>query len=215
MRLVIFGTGGMGREAADLARRSETVRSRYEAILFAADLPGAPVDGLPVLSPDALREDDELLLALGSPADRRRVALRFAEHRFANLAAATAIVSPSARIGTGALLCDYSVVNNAAVIGSHFQANVFSHVSHDCTIGDFVTFAPRVSCNGWVEIGDGAFIGAGAVIRNGAPDRPLRIGAGAVVGMGGIVVSDVAPGSVVVSPPARLLDRPSGPAGAQ
>ena len=203
MRLVIFGTGGMGREAADLARRSDAVRERYTAIVFAADDPAEPVDGLPVLAPDEIGAEDELCLALGNPAERRRLARRFEGRRFASLAAATAIVSPSARIGAGALLCEHSLVNNGATIGVQFQANVFSHVSHDCVIGDFVTFAPRVSCNGWVEIGDGVFVGAGAVIRNGSRDRPLRIGAGAVIGMGAIVVADVAPGGVVVSPPAR------------
>ena len=203
MRLVIFGTGGMGREAADLARRSDAVRGRYRAIVFAADSPDGPVDGLPVLAPDEIGQEDELCLAIGSPAQRRSLAVRFGRHRFATVAAATAIISPSARIGAGALLCDYSVVNNGSAIGDHFQGNLFCQVSHDCVIGDFVTFAPRVSCNGWVQIGADVFVGAGAVIRNGARDKPLRIGAGAVVGMGAVVVGDVAPGSVVLSPATR------------
>jgi sugar O-acyltransferase (sialic acid O-acetyltransferase NeuD family) len=212
MRLVIFGTGGMGREAADLARRSDSVRRRYREIVCASDAPNGPVDGLPVLCPQDITDEDELCLAVGSPAQRRRLALRFADYRLTNLTAATAIVSRSAQIGIGALLCDYSLVNNAASIGSHFLGNVFSQVSHDCVLGDFVTFGPRVSCNGWVEIGDDVMVGAGAVIRNGSRERPLRIGAGAVVGMGAVVVSDVEPGSVVVSPPARARARKSTPA---
>ena len=53
-------------------------------------------------------------------------------------------------------------------------------------IGDFVTFG-GASCNGWVEIGDDVFVGAGAVIRNGQPGMRLKIGAGAVIGMGALV----------------------------
>jgi sugar O-acyltransferase (sialic acid O-acetyltransferase NeuD family) len=203
MRLVIFGTGGMGREAADLARRSEAVRARYAAIAFAADAIDGPVDGLPVLRPGEIRDEDEICLAIGSGADRRRLAARFDGHLFARLAAATAIVSPSTRLGAGLLLCDYALVNNGVVIGDHFQGNVFAQVSHDCRIGDFVTFGPRVSCNGSVEIGSDVTVGAGAVIRNGRPDRPLHIGDGAVIGMGAVVVSDVAAGSVVFASPAR------------
>ena len=203
MRLVIFGAGGMGREAADLARRSEAMRARYSGIVFAIDRPEGPVDGLPVLPPEAIEAADEICLALGRGADRRRLAERFAGHRFAHVAAATAIVSASARIGAGALLGDYCLVNNGAIIGDHFQANAFAQVSHDCRIGDFVTLGPRVSCNGWVEIGSGATIGAGAVLRNGSREKPLRIGEGAMVGMGGIVARDVPAGITALSPPAR------------
>lgn len=59
-------------------------------------------------------------------------------------------------------------------------------------------------------IGDGAYIGTGAVIKQGTPDRPLRIGAGAVVGMGAVVTRDVAPGMTVVGNPARPLEKGAG-----
>jgi acetyltransferase-like isoleucine patch superfamily enzyme len=74
-------------------------------------------------------------------------------------------------------------------------------------IGDYVTFAPGVQCNGNVHIGDHAYVGAGAIIRQGKPGEPLRIGVGAIVGMGAVVTHDVAAGMTVVGNPARPLDR--------
>ena len=53
-----------------------------------------------------------------------------------------------------------------------------------------------------MTIGDGAYVGSGALIRQG-----ITIGAGAVVGMGAVVVRDVAPGETVVGNPARVLRR--------
>ena len=50
--------------------------------------------------------------------------------------------------------------------------------SMTASIGDYVTFAPGVRCNGNVHIGDHAYVGAGAIIRQGKPGEPLRIGAG-------------------------------------
>lgn len=185
----------MGREAFDLA-------SPYLECVFVTDTPNGPVLDTPTIGPHDLKDDDDLLLALGSSAHRRTLAARFSNRRFASLFAATSSVSPSAKIGEGALICDYALVNNSAVIGRHFQANVFSHVSHDCIVGDFVTLSPRVSVNGWVEIGDDVFIGAGAVIRNGSPDRRLTIGKGATIAMGAVVTKDVPEGVTVMGVPA-------------
>lgn len=198
MKLAIFGTGGMGRELADVVARSPRLRSRYDSVTFVVDHPAASVQGIPVVHPDALGDDDEICFALGSSADRRALAARFAGRRFATIIADTAIVSASARIGPGAMICDFAVVNNAVEIGSHFLANVYAQVSHDCVIGDYVTLAPRVSCNGWVRIEDAVFIGAGAVIRNGLPDQRLHIGHAATIGMAAIVLKDVPPGSTVI-----------------
>jgi hypothetical protein len=108
-------------------------------------------------------------------------------------------------IGEGSIFCPNTMVTSNATIGRFFQANIYSYVAHDCVIGDFVTFAPGVRCNGRVQIGDFAYIGTNAVIREGSPDKPLRIGKDSVVGMGAVVTKDVPDGVVVVGNPARPL----------
>ncbi|HDN9014528.1 TPA: hypothetical protein P2I01_001361 [Aeromonas salmonicida] len=95
------------------------------------------------------------------------------------------------------------------VIGRFFHCNIYSYIEHDCIIGDFVTFSPRVSCNGRVHISDDVFVGAGAIIRNGSLHRPLSIGQGAVIGMGAVVTKDVPPDCTVVGNPARVITKSS------
>jgi len=105
----------------------------------------------------------------------------------------------------GAILSPFVTLTSNITIGKHFHANLYSYVEHDCVVGDFVTFAPGVKCNGNVQIGDYAYIGSGAVIKQGTPESPLRIGEGAVIGMGAVVTKDVLPGETVIGNPARIF----------
>lgn len=58
---------------------------------------------------------------------------------------------------------------------------------------------------------DDVYIGSGAQIRSGTPEKPIVIGAGAFIAMGAIVVKDVPPGVRVAGNPARPMDqRPGG-----
>jgi acetyltransferase-like isoleucine patch superfamily enzyme len=56
-----------------------------------------------------------------------------------------------------------------------------------------------------VHIEDHVYIGTGAIIKQGSPGKPLRIGAGAIIGMGAVVTKDVLPNTTVVGNPARIF----------
>jgi sugar O-acyltransferase (sialic acid O-acetyltransferase NeuD family) len=115
------------------------------------------------------------------------------------------VVMDDVQLGEGVILSPFVTLTSNIRIGRYFHANLYSYVEHDCVIGDFVTFAPAVKCNGNIVIEDHAYIGTGAVIKQGKPGQPLVIGRGAVVGMGAVVTKDVAPGTTVVGNPARAL----------
>jgi sugar O-acyltransferase (sialic acid O-acetyltransferase NeuD family) len=119
--------------------------------------------------------------------------------------AETTVVFDDVQLGPGALLSPFVTITSNIRIGRCFHGNLYSYVEHDSIVGDFVTFAPGAKCNGNVQIGDYAYIGSGAVLKQGRPGYPLVIGAGAVVGMGAVVTRDVPPGITVVGNPARPL----------
>ena len=120
-----------------------------------------------------------------------------------SLFAPNSIVYDANDIGVGAILCANTMVTSNVKIGNFFHANIYSYVAHDCVIGDYVTFAPSVRCNGRVHICDHAYIGTGAIIKEGRPGHPLVIGEGAVVGMGAVVTKDVPSYTTVIGNPAR------------
>jgi sugar O-acyltransferase (sialic acid O-acetyltransferase NeuD family) len=153
--------------------------------------------------------DRAVAIAIANSRIREEIAssCRAAGIGFVSIWGAPAVRMDDVEIGEGALISPFVSMTSNVRIGAHFQANLYSYVEHDCVIGDFVTFAPRVACNGNIQVGDHAYIGGGAVIRQGTAGAPLRIGEGAVVGMGAVVTKDVPPGTTVAGIPARPLER--------
>ncbi len=116
-------------------------------------------------------------------------------------------VSKTSHISEGAILCPFVTITANATIGVGFQANIYSYVAHDCVIGDYVTFAPSVKCNGNVDIGDNVYIGTGAIIKQGKNNRPLKIGKNAIIAAGAVVTKNVPAGQTVFGNPAIELTK--------
>lgn len=117
------------------------------------------------------------------------------------------VMMDNIEIAEGAALSPFVSITSNIKIGKCFHANLYCYVEHDCIIGDYVTFAPGVKCNGNIHIEDHAYIGTGAVIKQGTPDKPLVIGKGTIVGMGAVVTKSVPAGVTVVGNPARILEK--------
>jgi sugar O-acyltransferase (sialic acid O-acetyltransferase NeuD family) len=185
-----------------------------ERLVFVDDgAVGATLNGQRVLSyAEFVAEpasERHAVLAIANGTVRERLAARCTGddvHGW-TVAAANVVVMDDAMIGEGAALSPFVTITSNIRIGKHFQANLYSYVEHDCVIGDFVTFAPGVKCNGNVVIEDHAYIGTGAVIKQGKPGQPLVIGRGAVVGMGAVVTKNVPAGATVVGNPARIMNK--------
>jgi sugar O-acyltransferase (sialic acid O-acetyltransferase NeuD family) len=207
----LYGAGGFGREVMPLV--AERLPPGARAVFVESAPLGAEVNGWPVLSDPAFFAEpgaERLFnVAIADSRARQRVAEACLARgaRPLSLVSRHAVVGPHNAIGEGAILCAFAVVTANARIGRFFHGNIRCTVAHDVVIGDFVTFAPGVFCNGNVHVQDHAYIGTGAMLRNGTPDRPLVIGEGAVVGMGAVVTKDVPPFATVVGNPARLLKR--------
>ena len=120
----------------------------------------------------------KVAIAIASSRVRELVAERCgaAGLPFFEVRATNAVEMDSVEIGEGALISPFVSFTSNIRIGAHFHANLYSYAEHDCVIGDYVTFAPGAKCNGNVHIGDHAYIGAGAIIRQGKAGAPLRIG---------------------------------------
>jgi acetyltransferase-like isoleucine patch superfamily enzyme len=110
-------------------------------------------------------------------------------------------------VGRGSVITVGNILNVNVRLGQHVHVNLDCTIGHDAVLEDYATLAPGVHVSGWVFIKEGAYIGTGAVIINGTEDKPLEIGAYAVVGAGAVVTKDVPPGVTVVGVPAKPLSK--------
>lgn len=207
MKIGIFGAGGFGREVLP------EIRASYpnSDIVFIVDdniIDKGIVNGHEVINlSDALREGISITIAIADSIARERVynIIDNSKSEHISVFSKTSVIFDHVEIGHGAIICSHSVITSNVVIGKGFHCNLFSYVAHDCIIEDYVTFAPRVCCNGNVIVKKNAYIGTGAIIKQGSKKNPIIIGEGAVVGMGAVVTKSVGDGDVVVGNPAKIL----------
>jgi sugar O-acyltransferase (sialic acid O-acetyltransferase NeuD family) len=219
MRLYgIVGAGGFGREvmpvALEMLARAHQARD-LEIVFVVEHGDTKPINGHRVMSAKefmASNQEKHFNIAIADHQARERIANAFIAGGALpfSITAQNSVCMSSNKIGEGAILCPFTTITSNATIGRFFHANIYSYVAHDCRIGDFVTFAPDVHCNGKVHVEDYAYIGTGAIIKNGSDEEPIVIGRGAVVGMGAVVTKSVAPRTTVVGNPATPLERKRG-----
>lgn len=208
----IYGASGFGKEVYPLVREYITNNNLNAEVCFIDDNDGIGLlSGLRVLSYKAFIESEiiskKIVVAIGNSKVREMLVKQLFKDGIdlLNISAGNNVIMDDIVIGEGSLLCPFVTLTSNIKIGRAFHANIYSYVAHDCIIGDYVTFAPRVMCNGNVHIEDHAYIGTGAILKQGSLDKPLVIGKGAIVGMGAVVTKDVDPNTIVVGNPAKPL----------
>jgi sugar O-acyltransferase (sialic acid O-acetyltransferase NeuD family) len=212
-----MGSGGFAREVMRIARSCRELQTvganRVQFYFVERRVTTTHVNGVEVLSEEAFeRLPGEKLfnVAIADSRLRQSIVGRVAQYATpVNLTAPGALQLDALTVEAGLIQCHFSTLSANARIGRFFHANFYCYVAHDCVVGDWVTFAPYACCNGNVHVGNHAYVGAHAVIRNGSSTNPLVIGEGAVIGMGAVVTKSVPPNTTVIGNPARFVDRPA------
>lgn len=209
----VYGASGFGKEVMPLVRQQFSTMKKEQFVFIDDNQTGNILNGYPILNyVDFLLNMSKkkgVVIAIANSQVREKLIVQLAADQINQLHihADNAVIAEEAEIAEGSLFCAFTCVTSNAKIGKGFHANIYSYIAHDCVIGDFVTFAPGVKCNGNVHIEDHAYIGTGAIIKQGTPERPIVIGKGAVVGMGAVVTKSVPAGVTVIGNPAKPLGR--------
>ncbi len=109
-------------------------------------------------------------------------------------------------VGDRTVVREYATLNRAStpggatVVGSDCLLMAYSHVAHDCRIGDHAILSNGTAMAGHVDVGDWAFVSGLVVIH-----QFVRVGAHAFVGGGSRVGQDVPPYCKAVGNPSAKL----------
>jgi UDP-N-acetylglucosamine acyltransferase len=90
--------------------------------------------------------------------------------------------------------------NGKTIIGSDNLFMAYSHVAHDCLVGDHTVFANAASLSGHVEVGDYAILGGFTSVH-----QFTQIGRKSFCGLGSVVTQDIPPFSTAAGNRARVI----------
>lgn len=200
--LLIIGAGGHGRVLADAAVAS----GRWQQIAFVDDQPDAGrILNLPHVGTSAdlrgLRPTYRAAaVGIGDSRIRLELLLLCAQLGFELpvIVHPSAVVSPSASLGSGTVVFAQAAINAGAVLERGCVVNTSATVDHDCRLDEGVHVCPGTHLAGNVVVGARAWLGIGSCVKHG-----ISIGSDVTVGAGAAVVANVASGLTVVGVPAR------------
>lgn len=208
--LVIIGAGGFGREVFGIVEALRASGADWEVRGFVDDDPSTEdLERVAALGTRLIGtvgdfasagESHDVVVAIGSPAARRRVValLDHSDVSFPSLVHPAATLGPGVVLAAGAVVAPGARLSTNIAVGRHVHIDQNVTVGHDSVLGDFSRLNPQACVSGSVRIGSGALVGASATILQG-----LAVGDDALVGAGAVVTRDVAASSIVKGVPAR------------
>ena len=200
--IIIYGAGGHAKSVMEMVAQAGTFR-----IIGIVDdnqaLAGSQVLGIPVLGgrellPELAARGVRLAAnGVGGIIDigvrvRLFELLAASGFTFPSICHPRATLEPSARISAGVQVFANAYVGSDTLLHERCMVNTGAVVSHDCEIGAYTHIAPGALLAGHVHVGERALVGMGVTTIIG-----LKIGDGARIGNGAVLLADVPAKSII------------------
>jgi len=210
--IFIIGAGDFGREIADTIHEINDVRTTYAIAGFIDDnkeVIGSVINDIKVIGDEGFLkelfansvEKPYAIIAIANPTTKERIAKSLEDIvQWENIIHPLAVIKRSVKMGHGNVVQHFSSINSNACIGDHCLINSNTVVGHDVELGDFSSLMHQVGIMGDCIVGKKTFFGVGAKTL-----PRIIIGEGAIIGAGAIVTKSVRAGKKMAGNPAREL----------
>jgi len=207
--LIIIGARGYGREVCGLARQCSGYNTEYIIKGFLDDKPDA-LDGfenypeiISSVEKYEIQENDVFVCALGSVQWKKHYVeiILSKGGKFINLIHPTVIFTSNVKLGNGLIIFMYSNISNDCIVDDFVTIQGFVAIGHDSKIGK------------WSHINAYSFTGGYAILEEQVclntrstvlPHIIVR--KGATVGAASLVIKNVKEGTTVFGVPAKRIE---------
>lgn len=175
-RLLIVGAGGHGRsvaEAAEMSGQFKVVGFLDDSISVGDVVLGSPVLGPVVSMANHRSVYDQAIVAIGNNVVREKLMRQFSEAgvALAKVIHPSALVSPSATVGTGTAVMAGAIVGTETRLGLGVIVNCGAVVDHHAIVEDFGHLGVNACMSGGTVLGFGAWMQAGSSLGYGVKIR--------------------------------------------
>jgi sugar O-acyltransferase (sialic acid O-acetyltransferase NeuD family) len=205
--IVLIGAGGSGREVLEILKDQNKVKETWDILGFIDDnreLEGKLINSYPVLGGlDWLkgRNPKPVCICTVNDCEARKEIVRrlgYIGVDFVNVIHPTACIGDSVNLGNDIIIYAGSLLTANIEIGDHVHINFGCGIGHDVVIGRYSTVSGLVNVNGYARLGEGVFLGSGAVVI-----PRVTVGDWSTIGAGAAVIDDIPERVVAVGVPAR------------
>lgn len=171
-KVIIIGAGGHAKVIADTVRKSGDVVLGFlddNASKIGEHFFGAKILG-DVSQYARYASDAHFIIAMGNNLLRKDLSEKM-NCRWYTAIHPSAILGEGTSVGEGSFIGAGVIINAATSIGKHVIINTCAVVEHDCIIEDYAHLSPHSTMCGGASAGELSYVGAGAVLTNGAKLR--------------------------------------------
>jgi len=146
------------------------------------------------------------IAAVGSNIIRRKIVEKVKEQnknfQWANIIHPSAVISKSAKIGSGNMILAGSIICAETKIHNHVSINTGTYIDHNNNFLDFSSTGPGVTTGGNVKVGKDSFLGIGTAVRHN-----ITIGDNTVIGGQSFVCKNCQPDSLYYGIPSKRIKK--------